>query len=211
MSSSSSRNPYLTPHHASAPPPIVPLNCAKVPGRPGDAVAARERAQHEREGAGKTTHAHERDGERPPRRQKQHRDRRSGTRSRADLIVLRVGACPVQSFECAWPSHFEGAPKRLQSEFTRRKSIVRQGEIDRDKQRRQAGESRKQPALVAQCLAQGMRDRCVVLGFWAAREEIRCGMSDARGIKPMQTCLSDNNRPLGMAAAHQLQDAHTVS
>src|SRR6202045_5525211 len=32
-------------------------------------------------------------------------------------------------------------------------------------------------------------------------------MSDARGIQPMQTCLGDNNRPLGMAAAHQPQDA----
>src|SRR3984893_4229924 len=32
-------------------------------------------------------------------------------------------------------------------------------------------------------------------------------MSDARGIQPMQTCLADNTRPLGMAAAHQPQDA----
>ena len=141
MSLSISRRPYLSVHQASAPPPTAPLNWPKVLRRPRHLVADRQRPQHHRDDAGETADAddRDRDGAGAGRRGAAAVDQRTG--ARPDAIALGLGARAVQGLEGDRAGLFQDAPKHFEPVVVRRKSVLRQGEVDRHEARPRPAQS----------------------------------------------------------------------
>src|SRR5215470_14891076 len=118
--------------------------------RPGHAVALRQRAQHQRQDAGEAAHADE-------------RDRYGAGASRGDAIAvdqwprtlayavaLGIALRAVKRLIGRETVRFERLPQRLDAKILRRKSILRQGEIERHELRRSTAQVSYQLALMRQ-------------------------------------------------------------
>ena len=113
----------------------------------------------------------------------------------------------MQRLESAGAGLLQDAPKHVEPEVVRRKSVFRHGEVDRHEARPRAAQPVEQPALMGERLPQCVRQCGMRLVFRPARIGIGGRMPRAREIEAVQAGLRHDDRPLGMAAARLLQHA----